>query len=101
MANRRITIFFVCLRRDNCLSIVYDLSETANCKGETRKVQRNQTARLPHLLPNAILFFFMDPASGSNWLWLGFSVFIIAMLSLDLGLFNRKAHTIKYKEAWI
>ncbi len=23
------------------------------------------------------------------------------MLSLDLGLFNRKAHTIKYKEAWI
>ena len=54
-----------------------------------------------HLLPNAILFFFMDPVSGSNWLWLGFSVFIIAMLSLDLGLLNRKAHTIKYKEAWI
>ena len=23
------------------------------------------------------------------------------MLSLDLGLFNRKAHTIKYREAWI
>lgn len=43
----------------------------------------------------------MDPVSGSNWLWLGFSVFIIAMLSLDLGLFNRRAHTIKYKEAWI
>ncbi|HEX6729440.1 MAG TPA: TerC/Alx family metal homeostasis membrane protein, partial [Pyrinomonadaceae bacterium] len=43
----------------------------------------------------------MDAVSGSNWLWLGFSVFIIAMLSLDLGLFNRKAHTIKYKEAWI
>jgi tellurite resistance protein TerC len=43
----------------------------------------------------------MDPVSGSNWLWLGFSVFIIAMLSLDLGLFNRRAHTIKYREAWI
>ena len=43
----------------------------------------------------------MDPVSGSNWLWVGFSVFIIAMLSLDLGLFNRRAHTIKYKEAWI
>ena len=43
----------------------------------------------------------MDAVSGSNWLWIGFSVFIIAMLSLDLGLFNRKAHTIKYKEAWI
>ena len=51
--------------------------------------------------PNAILLFFMDAVSGSNWLWIGFSVFIITMLSLDLGLFNRKAHTIKYKEAWI
>ena len=53
------------------------------------------------LVPNAILLFFMDAVSGSNWLWIGFSVFIITMLSLDLGLFNRKAHTIKYKEAWI
>lgn len=43
----------------------------------------------------------MDALSGSNWLWIGFSVFIIAMLSLDLGLFNRRAHTIKYREAWI
>ena len=43
----------------------------------------------------------MDALSGSTWLWLGFSIFIVAMLSLDLGLFNRKAHTIKYREAWI
>jgi tellurite resistance protein TerC len=43
----------------------------------------------------------MDAFSGSTWLWLGFSIFIVTMLSLDLGLFNRKAHTIKYKEAWI
>ena len=43
----------------------------------------------------------MDPISGSTWLWIGFSVFIVTMLSLDLGLFNRKAHTIKYREAWI
>ena len=43
----------------------------------------------------------METLSGSNWLWLGFSLFILTMLSLDLGLFNRKAHTIKYKEAWI
>ena len=42
----------------------------------------------------------MDPMS-STWLWVGFSVFILTMLSLDLGLFNRKAHTIKYREAWI
>ena len=43
----------------------------------------------------------MDSIGGSTWLWVGFSLFILTMLSLDLGLFNRKAHTIKYKEAWI
>ena len=43
----------------------------------------------------------MDAFSGSTWLWVGFSLFIVTMLSLDLGLFNRNAHTIKYREAWI
>jgi tellurite resistance protein TerC len=43
----------------------------------------------------------MDAIAGSTWLWLGFSLFILTMLSLDLGLFNRKAHSIKYREAWI
>src|SRR3954447_9792921 len=43
----------------------------------------------------------MDALGGSKWLWIGFSLFIFTMLSLDLGLFNRKAHTIKYREAWI
>ncbi len=43
----------------------------------------------------------MDAIGGSTWLWIGFSLFILIMLSLDLGLFNRKAHTIKYREAWI
>ena len=43
----------------------------------------------------------MDPISGSTWLWVGFSVFILTMLSLDLGLFNRKAHTVTYREAAI
>lgn len=43
----------------------------------------------------------MDAIGGSKWLWTGFSLFILTMLSLDLGLFNRKAHTIKYREAWI
>ena len=42
----------------------------------------------------------MDAISGSTWLWIGFSVFILTMLSLDLGLFNRKSHTITYREAW-
>jgi tellurite resistance protein TerC len=35
----------------------------------------------------------------SIWLWVGFAAFILLMLSLDLGLFNRKAHSISYKEA--
>src|ERR1051326_5119443 len=43
----------------------------------------------------------MDTVGSSTWLWLGFSIFIVTMLSLDLGLFNRKAHTIRYREAWI
>src|SRR4029078_2877772 len=43
----------------------------------------------------------MNELSGSTGLWVGFSLFILTMLSLDLGLFNRKAHTIRYREAWI
>ena len=38
---------------------------------------------------------------SATWLWIGFSLFILTMLALDLGLFNRKAHTIRYREAWI
>jgi len=53
------------------------------------------------LICNAILLLFMNAIGGNTWLWLGFSLFILTMLSLDLGLFNRKAHTIKYREAWI
>ena len=34
----------------------------------------------------------METLSGANWLWIGFSFFILTMLSLDLGLFNRKAN---------
>jgi len=43
----------------------------------------------------------MDAIAGSTWLWIGFSIFIVVMLSLDLGLLNRKAHTVRYREAWI
>src|SRR5437588_397650 len=43
----------------------------------------------------------MDTIGNSTWLWLGFIALIIFMLSLDLGLFNRKAHTIGYREAGI
>ncbi|MBV9209150.1 MAG: TerC family protein [Acidobacteria bacterium] len=37
----------------------------------------------------------------SLWLWLGFGAVILFMMCLDLGLFNRKAHTPSYKEAVI
>lgn len=33
--------------------------------------------------------------------WIGFNVFVLLMLSLDLGLFNRKAHEVSIKEAMI
>lgn len=43
----------------------------------------------------------MESISSTAALWIGFSVFILFMLSLDLGLFNRRAHAIKYREAAI
>jgi tellurite resistance protein TerC len=35
----------------------------------------------------------------SIWIWVGFGAFILLMLSIDLGLFNRKAHSVTYREA--
>jgi tellurite resistance protein TerC len=32
-------------------------------------------------------------------LWIGFNVFVLAMLALDLGVFHRKAHAVKVREA--
>ena len=38
----------------------------------------------------------------SLWLWVGFNVFVLAMLALDLGVFHRKCHAVTLKEslAW-
>jgi tellurite resistance protein TerC len=33
------------------------------------------------------------------WVWVGFVVFVLAMLALDLGVFHRHAHTIRIREA--
>lgn len=38
-------------------------------------------------------------SSQTIWLWLGFTLFILAMLALDLGVFHRKAHFISIREA--
>ena len=43
----------------------------------------------------------MDAVGSSTSLWIGFATFILIMLALDLGLLNRKAHTIRYREAAI
>ncbi|MBI2678797.1 MAG: TerC family protein [Candidatus Koribacter versatilis] len=35
-----------------------------------------------------------------NWIfWLAFNLFVLAMLALDLGVFHRKEHVVKFKEA--
>jgi tellurite resistance protein TerC len=39
--------------------------------------------------------------SGTIWLWIGFNVFVLAMLVFDLSIFHRKAHTVSIKEASI
>ena len=33
------------------------------------------------------------------WLWIGFNVFVLVMLALDLGVFHRKAHVVSLKES--
>ncbi|HNP85976.1 MAG: TerC family protein [Chloroflexi bacterium SZAS-1] len=35
------------------------------------------------------------------WMWIGFNLFVLAMLALDLGVFHRHAHTVSVKEATI
>jgi tellurite resistance protein TerC len=37
----------------------------------------------------------------SPWFWILFNLFVIGMLALDLGVFNRKAHRVSVKEAAI
>jgi len=33
------------------------------------------------------------------WHWIGFIVLVLALLALDLGLFHRRAHVVRYREA--
>ena len=35
----------------------------------------------------------------SIWLWVGFNLFVLAMLALDLGVFHRKTHVVTFKES--
>jgi tellurite resistance protein TerC len=36
---------------------------------------------------------------GTPWLWIGFNAFVVALLALDLGVFNRKTHAASPREA--
>lgn len=45
--------------------------------------------------------FLLAETIGSIPLWVGFGVFIFAMLALDLGVFNRKAHKVTFKESLV
>jgi tellurite resistance protein TerC len=36
-----------------------------------------------------------------HWLWIVFTVFVLAMLALDLAVFHRKAHVVQMKEALV
>lgn len=35
------------------------------------------------------------------WFWILFNLFVLVMLALDLGVFNRRAHTVRFREAAI
>ena len=38
---------------------------------------------------------------GTIWLWIGFNLFVLLLLALDLGVFHRHAHKVSIKEATI
>ena len=61
----------------------------------------NEGPSLPAWLANAILFTCMQILTNSTLAWVGFCTFILIMLAIDLGLFNRKAHEPTYREASI
>jgi tellurite resistance protein TerC len=43
----------------------------------------------------------MTESVGNVWLWVGFVVFVLAMLALDLGVFHRKSHVVGFREALV
>jgi len=47
--------------------------------------------------PSVILFPFAD----YWWFYAGFTLFVLGMLALDLGVFHRSAHEVSFKEAFV
>lgn len=59
---------------------------------------------MPYLSALAVAATDKAPAPGTPlWMWGAFLAFIAIMLAIDLGLLNRKAHAIKFREAitWV
>lgn len=44
---------------------------------------------------NPLRYYMTD----TTWLWLGFNVFVLLMLALDLGVFHRESHLVTVKES--
>jgi tellurite resistance protein TerC len=68
---------------------------------DTRHLTPDTRLRFVFASSECYFLFRMNSISSTAALWIGFSLFILFMLSLDLGLFNRRAHDIKYREAAI
>jgi tellurite resistance protein TerC len=43
----------------------------------------------------------LEMFEGTIWLWIGFNLFVLSMLAVDLGVFHRRAHKVSIKEATI
>ncbi len=59
--------------------------------------------RIPRCHRRVALFFlslghYTAPV-GTLWLWIGFNLFVLVMLALDLGVFHRRAHAVSLREA--
>jgi tellurite resistance protein TerC len=39
--------------------------------------------------------------SSQTWMWVGFTLFVLAMLAFDLGVFHRKSHEVTIREAMV
>src|SRR5690625_2219844 len=44
---------------------------------------------------------FFPESVGNPAYWVGFIIFVILMLAIDLGVFHRKAHVVRFREAAI
>jgi tellurite resistance protein TerC len=77
-------------------------NETTNFKGHTIGLQLAKASRrfCARRHANDILSASMQIAV-STLAWIGFCIFILLMLAIDLGVFNRKPHEVSYKDASI